>query len=115
MVTEKRKNQERDKGSIEYLQVTKVCYKCGTEKSLDKFYKNKRSKDGRAHVCAKCSNRYSIKWYSAHKKLFREFKDYPTMQTEDGAVIDYHGIVVRWTREEYARLIGIKSGGYING
>lgn len=33
---------------------TKVCSKCGKEKSLDQFHKNKRAPDGRTARCREC-------------------------------------------------------------
>lgn len=33
---------------------TKACIKCGDEKELNQFYRNKRSVDGYVNVCIKC-------------------------------------------------------------
>lgn len=52
---------------------TKVCYRCRDEKSLDFFYKNKKSKDGYGGMCKVC-----YKEYQAHRRktdlAFRENK-----------------------------------------
>ena len=37
---------------------TKVCTKCGEEKSLDDFYRNKNTKDGRMSECKTCRRKY---------------------------------------------------------
>lgn len=34
---------------------TKICFKCGKEKSLDDFYKHKQMKDGRLNKCKSCT------------------------------------------------------------
>jgi len=43
----------------------KRCSKCGKKKSLNKFYKNKWSKDGYHHYCKEChSNNTKLKYSS---------------------------------------------------
>ena len=37
---------------------TKVCSKCGVEKALCEFHKNKTTKDGRSTICASCCKAY---------------------------------------------------------
>ena len=49
--------------------------------------------------------------YNRQQKNTRMFKEYPYLMDKNGFVtVDYGGIIIEWTREEYARLIGIKSG-----
>ncbi len=38
--------------------MTKVCYTCKTEKSLDSYTKNKANKDGYRGICRSCFNKY---------------------------------------------------------
>jgi len=40
---------------------TKLCRKCGDEKSLDEFSKSKTTKDGRYSLCKKCKSAYKKK------------------------------------------------------
>ena len=41
----------------------KTCCKCGSEKSLDRFYKNNRTKDGLCSRCSKCLKEYAKQRY----------------------------------------------------
>ena len=41
---------------------SRVCEKCGVEKSLDLFYKQKNGKYGRHSQCIECRKAY-VKWY----------------------------------------------------
>lgn len=43
-------------------QPTKTCPKCKTFKPLSEFYRNRRSKDGRAHYCKPCSHNRVREW-----------------------------------------------------
>lgn len=45
----------------------KICNKCGEEKQLDLFLKNKQCKNGYAGICKKCSSKYSADWYKKNK------------------------------------------------
>lgn len=40
---------------------TKICKKCGIEKNIDEFYKNKRYKENYENVCKLCKNQYYLK------------------------------------------------------
>ncbi len=46
----------------------KPCRKCGQVKSLAKYYRSKKSKDGRSSTCKECDLIYN----KARKKRFRE-------------------------------------------
>lgn len=43
---------------METLPLTKVCTKCGEEKELSEFSKNKNIKSGFASICKNCNNLY---------------------------------------------------------
>lgn len=40
----------------------KKCTKCGVEKPLSEFHKNKKSKDGLSSYCKSCSSIYGKEW-----------------------------------------------------
>lgn len=46
----------------------KNCKKCGKNKSLNNFIKNKQCNGGVAGTCKKCQNDYSKKWKQKHSK-----------------------------------------------
>lgn len=73
---------------MEQVPVTRVCKKCGEEKTLDSFTKNKNCKYGREHTCLKCTlirvntfsnnnqqlvKKYKNDWYEK-SKLDEEYK-----------------------------------------
>ena len=39
------------------IRKAKTCSTCGEEKSIDKFYRNARNKDGRTYQCKICHNK----------------------------------------------------------
>lgn len=43
--------------------MTKVCPRCGQEKFIDEFHKNKRRKDGRQSYCKACRSEYKKRKY----------------------------------------------------
>src|ERR1035437_2826095 len=47
----------------------KMCHKCGQEKLLSKFHKDKYSKDGFQHKCKICFKRYVLK----HKEELKQY------------------------------------------
>ena len=47
---------------------TKVCIKCGEEKELKDFYKNKTTKDGYANACKSCVKKYERSKYVKREK-----------------------------------------------
>ena len=42
--------------------IIKICRKCGEEKPLDKFTKDKKCKNGCSHRCIKCTNEIKKEW-----------------------------------------------------
>ena len=56
---------------------TKTCSKCGEEKPLDEYHKNKGRKDGYQYECKKCATERSKEYYSENKeKLLEQRKEY---------------------------------------
>ena len=47
---------------------TKICYKCGEEKPLEEFYKDKTRKDGRHSLCKTCSNQRMKLYYQKNSE-----------------------------------------------
>ena len=47
---------------------TKTCRKCSEEKSLDLFFKNKGTKDGRQVYCRTCQEAINKAYYEEHKE-----------------------------------------------
>lgn len=52
--------------------MTKVCSKCGLEKELSSFCKNRKSKDGFAYRCKDCDKEYKKQYNETHKEFIRE-------------------------------------------
>jgi len=44
----------------------KACTKCGEDKPLSEFYKNKRARDGLQYRCKSCQNLYAATYKAAH-------------------------------------------------
>jgi acyl-CoA reductase-like NAD-dependent aldehyde dehydrogenase len=53
---------------------TKLCPKCGEEKSLTKYSKHKRSKDGLQYWCKACSNKHREDNKDRHKEYQKEWR-----------------------------------------
>lgn len=53
--------------------MNKTCSKCGEEKSLDSFYRDKRWKGGPRAYCKACSNATSSKWRKKNEEKNREY------------------------------------------
>tara|TARA_Y100000389_G_C17371096_1_gene469074 strand:+ start:237 stop:908 length:672 start_codon:yes stop_codon:yes gene_type:complete len=60
--------------------MTKVCSKCGVEKSLDDYHRDKTHKDGRRTICKVCrsgTSKYSKEHYEKNKeKINKRKKEY---------------------------------------
>lgn len=52
--------------------ITRVCRKCGQEKPLEEFAKNKTSALGRKHICKQCNTELVLKWRAANPERVRE-------------------------------------------
>ena len=46
----------------------KQCIKCGVNKPIDCFYKNKNNKDGKSNKCSECTKKYRKELYEKHRK-----------------------------------------------
>ena len=44
----------------------KICTKCGAEKPIDQFHKNKNCRFGVSSICGLCTNAYTKRWYTEH-------------------------------------------------
>ena len=52
--------------------MTKICSKCGIEKSLDQFPKRKDSKDGLRTDCNECNRKQKKQYYEDNKEILIE-------------------------------------------
>ena len=52
--------------------ITRVCRKCGQEKPLEEFAKNKECVLGHSHICKQCTAEQSRKWHAANFEKARE-------------------------------------------
>ena len=52
--------------------ITRVCRKCGQEKPLEEFAKNKECVLGHSHICKQCKAEQSRKWHAANSEKARE-------------------------------------------
>lgn len=59
---------------IEGETLTKVCTKCGIEKELEGFYRDKRGKFGRESKCKECRAEYYRKWWEENREAQLEYK-----------------------------------------
>ena len=53
--------------------ITRVCRKCGQEKPLEEFAKNKGCELGRTHTCKRCEAERYRKWRAANSEKRREY------------------------------------------
>ena len=52
--------------------ITRMCRKCGQEKPLEEFAKNKECVLGHSHICKQCKAEQSRKWHAANFEKARE-------------------------------------------
>lgn len=52
--------------------ITRVCRKCGQEKPLEEFAKNKECVLGHSHICKQCKAEQSRKWHASNFEKARE-------------------------------------------
>lgn len=70
-------------GQINPEQKTKVCSKCGDEKSVDDFHKSSNYRDGYTGQCKKCRNAKIMEYHRNNpEKLLESYKKYHS--TENG-------------------------------
>ena len=63
--------------------ITRVCRKCGQEKPLEEFAKNKECVLGHSHICKQCKAEQSRKWHAANFEKRREYaRKYYAANTE---------------------------------
>lgn len=53
---------------------TKICFKCGKEKPISKFYKDKKSKDGYGYYCKECQSKMAKEYYHNNLEKFKEYR-----------------------------------------
>ena len=80
----------------------KFCTKCKTEKSFEKFAKNKGRKDGRQSYCKDCQN-------LAHKEKYRNDESYRQARLEGKRGQKRHRHY-KLSEEEYQALLGKYQG-----
>lgn len=54
--------------------ITRVCRKCGQEKPLSEFVKDKTCALGYSHTCKQCNAERNRKWRAANPEKVREYK-----------------------------------------
>ncbi|MGB3944544.1 MAG: hypothetical protein WBK88_07120 [Methanothrix sp.] len=47
---------------------TKRCSKCGEEKPVDAFYRNRAAKDGLQNLCKQCHREYMRRWNQSNRE-----------------------------------------------
>ena len=70
---------------------SKICSRCNQKKSFEKFYNNKRSKDGKTAACKECIKKsYRNKVKSMTELEYKKLWCYQTLKTHDrdGFIID---------------------------
>ena len=53
--------------------ITRVCRKCGQEKPLEEFAKDKECVLGHSHICKQCKAERNRKWRAANPEKVREY------------------------------------------
>ena len=73
----------------------KKCPKCGEQKPLSDFHKDKNSKDGKSRLCANCATKQSKEWYRKNpntKRNARLLREYGiSLQDFDDMVANQNG------------------------
>jgi len=54
--------------------ITRVCRKCGQEKPLEEFTKDKECVLGHSHICKQCKAERNRKWCAANPEKVLEYK-----------------------------------------
>src|ERR1043165_6157776 len=69
------------------MAITKVCFKCKVEKSLNEFHKDKRSKSGYCSYCKLCKYKYNNAYTKARRLYDSEFKLVTNLRARLGQVL----------------------------
>jgi len=88
----------------------KTCSKCGDEKSIDEFSKNRKRKDGHSVYCKKCVSIYAIGYY---KKTIDHKKEYTENHKEEKSEYDKKYYITHKQekkKHEKERYIKLKEG-----
>lgn len=68
--------------------ITRVCRKCGQEKPLEEFAKNKECVLGHSHICKQCKAEQSRKWHAANFEMYRAYDRKKRENLTDGYLMD---------------------------
>jgi len=58
----------------------KVCSRCGIEKNIDYFYKNRTNPDGLNYYCKECKKQYDKEWYQNHREERIKYSQRPEVK-----------------------------------
>lgn len=75
----------------------KVCSKCGEEKELEEFHKNKSSKDGLQSRCKVCVREYLKQWRENNPEYMKQWREENKDRVREN--------VKRWQRENRDRYL----------
>jgi len=84
----------------------KTCTKCGAEKPLDEFHRNKNIKDGRQTICKKCISEWGKKYRAENRELVLARKKkyyYDNRESEIARVLKWHNKKDREGNSWYGR------------
>jgi len=56
------------------MAMTKICKRCGTEKLLIKFSRNKTKRDGLQDYCKDCNGEINKQWLIQHREQYRQYQ-----------------------------------------
>jgi hypothetical protein len=87
----------------------KVCKKCGVEKTLSGFYKNKECSFGHENICKKCRNAHTVKNRdkTKHNKNAKVWRDKNIEKVREQDSVRYHNAPERWKNQHYVSRYGI--------
>ena len=88
---------------IDYMNNSKICYKCKNFLSLTDFSKNKLKKDGHQAFCKQCQKSYlSVYRIVNFAKIQITKKDWAIKRTSEQRIRDY-GYVKNWLEADFRR------------
>ena len=110
----------------------KACNKCKESKSLDEFYSNKKSKDGKQYTCKICSKQITHKWMGENQEHNKSYSDkwrknnpdYHTQHKKDYNLIlenklkyvirsNYNNVIPKEHRHDLIEILGCDINTYI--